>query len=324
MPIKDPASSPALIPDPKTVDGLTPSNAAGAAFVLSGLTLVGGGVALATQTALLLWAIGQVLIGFGTLQWFCLLHEAGHGSLFRARALNRAAGHLAGILALIPFSTWRLVHAGHHRWTGWQDRDSTTESLAPRTRGRLERQLANLAWRTWLPLFSIAYRWNNFWNVRRLEQFHRGRGSAARRVALVQVLAYGALAAAVGPVHLLWLVGPGVVLGLAFQDPLILSQHTHIPMPTAGEETVRPRLGTEQTDYTRSVDFPRWIGLGLLCGTGEHERHHAYPQVPGYRLHQVPWTPPRRVSAWRFLRGAKRLSGERFLFENSNTTEFQL
>jgi fatty acid desaturase len=119
-------------------------------------------------------------------------------------------------------------------------------------------------------------------------------------------------------------VGPGVVLGLAFQDPLILSQHTHIPMPTAGEAPVRPRLGTEQTEYTRSVDFPGWIGLGLLCGTGEHERHHAYPQVPGYRLHQVPWVPPRRVSAWRFLRGAKRLSGERFLFENSNTTEFQL
>ena len=281
MPIKDPASSPALIPDPQTVDGLRPVSAAGAAFVASGLALVGGGVALAAQGSLLLWATGQLLIGLGSLQWFCLLHEAGHGNLFPSRSLNRVAGHVAGVIALIPFSTWRLVHAGHHRWTGWQDRDSTTESLAPRTRGRLERRLANLAWRTWLPLFSIAYRWNNFWNVRRLEQFHPGRGPAARRAALVHLLAYAALAAAVGPLQLLWLVGPGLVLGLAFQDPLILSQHTHIPMPTAGADPVRPRLGTDQTEYTRSVAFPPWISLGLLCGTGEHERHHAYPQVPG-------------------------------------------
>lgn len=324
MLIKDPASSPAPIPAAQTVDGLRPTNAAGLAYLTSGLALVGGGVLLAAQPSPLVWAAGQLLIGLGSLQWFCLLHEAGHGNLFRARALNRLAGHVAGFIALIPFPTWRLVHAGHHRWTGWQDRDSTTESLVPRDRGRLERHLANLAWRTWMPLFSIAYRWNNFWNVRRVEAFHSGRGTAARRAALAQLAAYAALAAAVGPLHLLWLIGPGVLLGLAFQDPLILSQHTHIPMPTAGDEAVRPRLGTEQTEYTRSVAFPTWLGLGLLCGTGEHERHHAYPQVPGYHLHQVPWTPPRRVSAWQFLRGAKRLPGERFLFENSSTTEFQL
>ena len=80
-------------------------------------------------------------------------------------------------------------------------------------------------------------------------------------------------------------------------------------------------------NVTATLAYAKCSGTSVYpcsCGTGEHERHHAYPQVPGYRLHQVPWVPPRRVSAWRFLRGAKRLSGERFLFENSNTTEFQL
>src|SRR5262245_27985077 len=84
---------------------------------LTGLALflsVGWGAAL--------WAVGQVLLAFALLQWFVLLHEAGHNSLFRTRVLNRYAGRVAAYFALIPFGCWKLVHGMHHRWTGWQDR----------------------------------------------------------------------------------------------------------------------------------------------------------------------------------------------------------
>ena len=39
-----------------------------------------------------------------------------------------------------------------------------------------------------------------------------------------------------------WLrIAGGLVLGLMLQDPLILSQHTHVPMPCANQREVRPR-----------------------------------------------------------------------------------
>jgi fatty acid desaturase len=286
--------------------------------------LTAGGVALAARGGAPAWAAGQVLIALATVQWFCLLHEAGHHALFASSAANRVAGHVAGCAALIPFRTWRLVHAGHHRWTGWQDRDATTAALAPRARGRLERALANAAWRSGFPLFSLAYRWNNFWNAHRVERFFAGEGARARNAALGLACVYAALALAVGPLVLARLVGVGLLLGLALQDPLILSQHTHLPMPCAAQREVRPLSAAQQARYTRSLAFPAWIGRGLLCGVGEHERHHAFPRVPGYLLHRVPWTPPRRVGAWRFLRAARRLSGARLLFENAETTGFRL
>ena len=322
--IQGPATSSVTIPGPGAAAGLKPTNRTGVMYALGAVTLLGGGIALARMDSLGLRAAGQVLVALASVQWFCLLHETGHGSLFRTRGLNRSLGHVAGFLSLIPCPTWCAVHAAHHRWTGWQDRDSTTESLTPRDRGPLERGLANLAWRTWIPLFSIAYRWNNFWNTRRLEGFLPGKGRAATMHALLHLAGYAALVAAVGPAELWRLVGPGLLVGLSLQDLLILSQHTHIPMPTSAGRDVRPRTGREQAEYTRSVSFPTWIGLGLLCGTGEHECHHVFPQVPGFLLHRIPWDPPRRVGALQFVREAKRLRGAHFLFENSNATGFQL
>ena len=117
MLIKDPASSPAPIPAAQTVDGLRPTNAAGLAYLTSGLALVGGGVLLAAQPSLLVWAAGQLLIGLGSLQWFCLLHEAGHGNLFRARALNRLArASLPPARPISPRIAWRNNNRWIVRW----------------------------------------------------------------------------------------------------------------------------------------------------------------------------------------------------------------
>ena len=294
--------------------GLEATNALGAAYTLCGLALTAGGLVLASASATGLWILGQVLLGLAFLQWFSLLHEAGHGILFRTRRWNLLAGGMAGFFSLIPFRSWCIVHASHHRWTGWKDLDSSSAILATRERGPLELGLWNVAWRTGLPLFSLVYRWSNFWNPGRFERFHPGQGRAAAARAAGHLLIHGALVAWVGPRELAVLVGPGLLLGLALQDLILLSQHTHIPTPSSGGMPVSPLSGRDQASFTRSIALPRWLGVGLLCGIGEHELHHAYPQVPGYRLHRVPATPARRLPALTFLREAKRLRGEDFLF----------
>src|ERR1700722_18849695 len=45
--------------------------------------LTGGALALSALDSWALWALGQVLLAVALVQWFVLLHEAGHNTLFR-------------------------------------------------------------------------------------------------------------------------------------------------------------------------------------------------------------------------------------------------
>jgi omega-6 fatty acid desaturase (delta-12 desaturase) len=52
---------------------------------------------------------------------FSLMHDCGHGTLFRHRSTNRWMGFLLGILAGLPQLPWSRGHAFHHRHNGnWE------------------------------------------------------------------------------------------------------------------------------------------------------------------------------------------------------------
>jgi len=53
---------------------------------------------------------------------FGLLHECGHGSLFRSRWLNPAVGFLLGVISGMPQYVWSKHHAYHHAHNGNWDR----------------------------------------------------------------------------------------------------------------------------------------------------------------------------------------------------------
>ena len=67
-------------------------------------------------------AAGAVpLITLFTLRVFALMHECGHGSLFRTQRLNRAAGFLLGVFAGMPQYVWSQHHNYHHAHNGnWE------------------------------------------------------------------------------------------------------------------------------------------------------------------------------------------------------------
>jgi fatty acid desaturase len=265
-----------------------------------------------------LWLLGQVLLAIALLQWFVLLHEAGHHTLFRTPLLNRLTGRVAAFFAVIPYGAWKLVHGLHHRWTGWQDLDLTTASLVPRPLSLLERVVLNVCWKTGLPLFSTLYRLNNYWNLPRLWRrfpHRRQRRQLLGETALL-LTAYGLTVYWLGPVELLRLAGLGLFFTLVLQDPLILSQHTHIPVGRSGGATVRPFLPLEQEVYTRSLQFPTWFARLVLLNLDAHELHHMYPRVPGYCLHRIDYVPHNRIHWLRWLIQAKRLPADVFLFQN--------
>lgn len=272
-----------------------------------------------------LWLTGQGMLALVMIQWFAILHEAGHKTLFRTRLLNRWAAHLAGFWALIPGDCWRIVHAKHHYWTGWQDKDMTTQSLVPRRLSAAERLVINAAWRLWIPLFATLYRVNNYWNLLRLRQLFTK--PADRRLLTANVLVYLA-------VYLLivWILGWPLVLrclglalfvSFALQDLIILSQHTHIPMTLAGDDQVTPYSPREQNHFTRSLIFPRWFARLFLLNMDAHALHHMHPSIPGYQLHRLnnddtanatPW--------WMWVLRAKSVRGDVLLFQNRDQTGF--
>lgn len=294
---------------------------------MAGLALGGTalGLWLSTTDAWSLWACGQMLLAASLVQWFAILHEAGHRTLFRTRRLNAGIGLLAGFLVMIPFASWVRVHGKHHKWTGWQDLDPTTASLVPRELTAVERSIVNACWRLWIPLFSVLYRVENYWNLPRLHAlFERAPDRVALRAGILgQLAAYVAVAWLVGPLVLLQVAGAAVVLSLIAEDLLLLSQHTHVPQNLSGGRDVPPVPAVEQEVFTRSLRLPRWVSTCLLHFDA-HELHHMYPFVPGYHLRRIPYQPVNEVGWWEWVRLSKRLKGVVLLFNNRETTGFPL
>ena len=307
----------AMPPTPSQIARLKAKNTIGGLYVVCCTLLTAVALGMSYFGGPLFWIVGQILLSVAFLQWFVLLHEAGHYTLFRSRSLNTLCGHVASFFAIIPFHCWKLIHDRHHVWTGWQDLDATTESLVPRTLRRHERVLVNVCWKTWLPLFSIIYRLNNFWNLPRLRRFvsnvHHPR--ILKNIALLLV-SYVTVVYWIGFLQLVSLAGLAVFLTLVYQDPLLLSQHTHIPQNLSRGQKVNPFSPLEQEQFTRSLTFPAWVSKGLLLNFGTHELHHMYVHVPGYCLDQITYLPRHVMPWWRWLLRAKRISGETFLFQN--------
>jgi acyl-lipid omega-6 desaturase (Delta-12 desaturase) len=57
-----------------------------------------------------------------TVRAFGLMHECGHGSLFRSRWLNRRIGFLLGVLSGMPQYVWSQHHHYHHAHNGNWDK----------------------------------------------------------------------------------------------------------------------------------------------------------------------------------------------------------
>lgn len=305
---------------------LKPRDAWGWFYVALASSLTSVALVLSLRTEPAAWFAGQVLLSLALLQWFSLLHEAGHKTLFRTAVLNRLFGYVAAFFALIPFDCWKLIHARHHFWTGWQDLDATTATLVPRRLHWLERVIVIICWWTWIPLFSTLYRLNNYWNLPRLFGYFtqsRHRWSLTLNI-VVYLIAYGILIALTGPQRCLELFGLGLLLTLMMQDPLILSQHTHIPMELSHGGEVPPFAPAEQEVFTRSLTFPQWFSRWILVNLDAHELHHVYPSVPGYYLHTLQRQTANGVLWWRWLLRAKQVRGDVLLFQNRNLTGYDL
>ncbi|CAN5847962.1 hypothetical protein BH24ACI5_BH24ACI5_12140 [soil metagenome] len=312
-------------PLPAALIHLRPTDAAGATVVALAVLGTAAGVGLSIMDGWAPWLAGQLLLSLVLVQWFVILHECGHDTLFRTRRYHVVAGRVAAFFSLIPYNAWTRVHGRHHKWTGWQDLDPTTAALVPRPLGRAERTVVNTCWRLWIPLFSVLYRVNNYWHLPRLLRlFPKPADRRAIAWDLVILLAiYGGIVAVAGPTMFLRVAGVALLVSLGLEDLLLLSQHTHIPQHVSHGASVRPFPAVEQEPFTRSLRLPRPASAFVL-NFDAHELHHMYPFVPGYHLHRIPYVPDNQTGWWQWVRGAKRMRGDVLLFQNRLESGYDL
>jgi acyl-lipid omega-6 desaturase (Delta-12 desaturase) len=312
-------------PRPSELSHLRPSDVKGLIVVGGALSATAGALWLSASDGWLAWTAGQITLAVALVHWFVILHECGHDTLFRTRRLHTAAGHIAAFFAGIPFHAWTRVHGRHHKWTGWQDLDPTTEALVPRPRSRVERAVVNVCWRFWIPLFSIVYRVTNYWHIPRLFGLFPAPSDRRRiaRDALCLAAAYLFLAIVLGPATLARLAGAGLILSLIAEDVLLISQHTHVPQGVSGGTGVRPYPAIEQEPFTRSLRLPAFVSA-LVLHFDAHELHHMYPFVPGYHLRRIDYRPENEIGWWQWIARAKRVRGDVLLFENRVTSGWDI
>lgn len=89
-----------------------------------------------------LWGAYTFLQGlFGTGIWV-IAHECGHQAFSPSKTLNDATGFVLHSALLVPFFSWKLSHAAHHKATGNMERDMV---FVPRTREQHASRLSKLA-----------------------------------------------------------------------------------------------------------------------------------------------------------------------------------
>lgn len=205
----------------------------------------------------------------------------------------------------------------HHKWTGYRDKDPTTEGTVNPTFNLFTKLLINLCWVLWIPLFTIGYRLGNYWKIKKLKKYLTV--SLLPNIyinMIIQLLIYCILFFVFGK----WIVRyclPAYFLSLIISDLFILSQHSHIEIPIAGNEPVRPIKFSDQLVYTRSISFVSMIEKFLFLNFNLHELHHNYPGIPAYQLHKINKPTPNKVKFVDYLLDAKSLSGMKFVFSTS-------
>jgi fatty acid desaturase len=276
----------------------------------------------------LIWFLGQILIFAAFTQLFVVVHEAGHNSLLPNTKANIIIGNIASIFAVVPFFSWKLIHRQHHLLTGWRDRDPTTKiqvSDEVKNLSQLQIFINNLCWKLWIPLFSFYYRAGTYWNAKSVLWAIK---SPADRVKIFTNIAlliglYGFLFYFYGG----FIVSNfllGFYMSLAAMDVIMLSQHSHIPMPVSEGQKVKNFSNKDQVQYTRSLLMPKFMAKYLFLNFNYHELHHLLPTLPCYYLDKIDIKFSNTENFFNWMKRAKRIDAVTLVFKTRKETNLNI
>ena len=239
---------------------------------------------------------------------FALLHECGHGSVFRSRALNTGFGFIFGVLSGMPQYVWAQHHDYHHRtngdWDSYRGPLSTLsvaefEALPASAQRRYLRArhiaLAPLGGFVYL-LFNPRFTWLKgtlacalhllrgqglqAFNSRYWRSWREYRHMTANNLVLLSLWVLVATQAA-NPWTLFAVYLTGVSLAGGFAIALFTVQHNF----EQAEANSRDRWDSDRSALsgTSYLVLPGWLNW-LTANIGYHHVHHLSAAIPGYAL----------------------------------------
>ncbi|MEM6276302.1 MAG: fatty acid desaturase [Pseudomonadota bacterium] len=232
------------------------------------LGLIAAG-ALWVGLALPLWWALIVPYGIALVLLFTLEHEATHKTPFATSWMNTVAGHMAGVVLLLPFRWFHYFHMAHHRHTNDPDRDPELIGPKPDTWPAFALHVSGLPY--WWAMSKVL--WENASGAPSAPYVAKRAEHEIRRESRAYLVVYALVGVSlfVSPLALwLWIIP--VLLGQPFLRLYLLAEHGRCPQ-------VANMLENSRTTFTnRAVRFLAW-------NMPYHAEHHAYPAVP---FHQLP------------------------------------
>lgn len=217
--------------------------------------------------------LGIVLLGGRQLGFGVIVHECGHGTLFRTRALNEFVGHwLAAAPTFNNMRAYARGHLEHHRLAGThEDPDLPNYREYPITRQRLYRKLwrdvtGQTGWKQTRGLFA---------NLLRLHRLRSETRNALLRGLVVNALMIAVFAACGAAwLYLVWWVAQ------------LTSNRVVSRLRQVAEHAAVPDLyDADPRRNTRTVPAG-WFDRLVFCplGVNYHLEHHFMASVPIYNL----------------------------------------
>lgn len=255
------------VPAPRRAALTARSDLPGIVHFLSHVGLIGFVGALIAVQVPMWWALIP-LQGVLIIALFMLAHECTHDTPFKTLWMNRAAGHFAGFLLLLPFRWFRYFHLAHHKWTNIPGKDPELAGAKPNGMRTWLWHVSGLP--VWGRLFALIWR---LVRDRETPDFlpARARPGAVKEARVMLVL-YAIIAIAI-PFFpaILWVWVVPVVIGQPFLRLYLLAEHGDCPQ-------VANMLENTRTTFTHRAIC--WLAWNMPY----HTEHHVWPNVPFHLL----------------------------------------
>jgi beta-carotene hydroxylase len=217
-----------------------------------------------------LWAATLIYAAL-TYMSYTPLHEAAHGNIHgsheRLQWLNDLCGYLVAPLIMVPYSTHKVEHFTHHRYTNQPDKDP--DFVVSGMRNGF--------------LAFIVYGFKFLWTQNTF-LFRDHWATMPRRE---RAIYFAEVALAIG-----WRLAFMALIPAASTLVLLIAAYLAGGLFTAYWFAYRPHLPYEEsTRYrnTNSLIMPVWMKPleWFWLGQNLHSIHHAFPRVPFYRYHAL-------------------------------------
>jgi acyl-lipid omega-6 desaturase (Delta-12 desaturase) len=243
--------------------------------------------------ASLQWHYGVTLllavVGAGFLvRLFMIQHDCAHGSFFKSRISNDLVGRALGVLTMTPYGYWRKMHADHHANAGNLDRrgvgDVTTLTVEEFLALPWWRRAAYRMYRHPIVLFGLGPFFLFVLKHRApldlpLREKKAWLSVLGTNLALGLVLT--GLTIAIGPLSLLKMQGPIMLLASTFGVWLFFIQHQFKGVYWRRQDEWRHDEAALHGSSYYALPRPlEW----LTAYIGLHHVHHLCSRIPNYRL----------------------------------------